>query len=106
MRGSGNNGKMGKREGRRLEAALEALVISCTGTKDKDTAAMESWAPAKELADIDRDIAQLYVVAKECGRAGHHKRYEMRIEVSEEGVDGNVVRSWEVTELPEGGEGE
>lgn len=106
MRGSGNNRKMGKREGRRLEGALEALVVSCTGAKDKDTAAMESWAPAKELADIDRDIAQLYVVAKECSRAGHHKRYEMRIEVSEEGMDGNVVRSWEVTELPEVEEGE
>jgi hypothetical protein len=100
MRGSGKNARME----RKLEEAIEALVVSYTGYKDEEKALMNSTAMAKEVAQVTCEIACAIVVARECGKMGHHKRYEARYFISEKGINGNLVRSWEVPELPEDAE--
>lgn len=102
MRGSGKNARVE----RRLEEAIEALVVSYTGAKDKEKAAMDSRAVVEGVVKSTCDIAYAAVLAAECSKAGHHKRYEARYYVSSEGVNGNLVRSWEVAEPSEEAEEE
>jgi hypothetical protein len=89
---------------RKLSEVIEALVVSYTGAKDKERAVKDSLEVVKGVVDAALEIAQAAVVAAECSKAGHHKRYEARYYISAKGVNGNLVRSWEVPELPEGAE--
>jgi hypothetical protein len=97
MRGSGNNARME----RSLEKAIGALVASYTGETDKEQALKDNLTLVKEIAQVTCEIACAAAVAATCSRLGHHKRYEARYFISGKGVNGNLVRSWEVPELPE-----
>ena len=81
-------------------------MASYAGEKDKEKALMDNLALVKDVAQVTCEIACAVAVAAECGRMGHHKRYEARYFISGKGVNGNLVRSWEVPELPEDAEEE
>src|SRR5271157_4764701 len=106
MRGSEKNGKMERRAERKLEEAIEALVVSYTGAKDKEKAVMDCWAAVKGVVRATCDMTYATVLAAECSKSGSHKNYEARYYISDKGVNGNLVRSWEVAEPPEEAEEE
>lgn len=97
MRGSVKNGKTE----RKLEEVIGALMASYTGETDKERALKDNFALVKEVAQVTCEIACAAAVAAECSILGHHKRYEARYFISGKGVNGNLVRSWEVPTLPE-----
>jgi deoxyribonuclease IV len=90
---------------RKLEEAIGALVASYTGETDKEQALKDNLVLVKEVAQVACEIACAAAVAAECSRLGHHKRYEARYFITGKGVNGNLVRSWEVPGLPEDEEG-
>ena len=105
MRSSGTNGRTGERTDRKLEGAISELLAECAGTGGARAVAREYGKAVREIAEATREIAAAYVVAAECAKLGRRKRYEARYYVDRDGVNGNLVRSWDVAEAEGEGEG-
>jgi hypothetical protein len=96
MRGSGKNGRA-KRD---LEEAISELVAQCARTEGEETA--KEYGPViRGIAEATRELANVAVVAAECGKMAHYKHYEARYYVSSRGINGNLVRSWEAAKPDE-----
>ncbi|VVB76974.1 Uncharacterised protein [uncultured archaeon] len=102
MRGSVKNGKIGngkstdtERTDTELRVAVEELVVKCANAKDRDDALRRYGAVVEGIMNASGDLAHAGVTAVDCMAAGMRKRYEARYYADGNGINGNLVRSWD-----------